>query len=108
MQRYQHQISEGMLQKMLFRPSRTLSRVQEFRLSLPIPKTSTVKDNLMLIKSPFSSPFPRLCKSSLSQEACNASLVSVLQHPEYQEMKAKLEIEARGALDLACLHILVR
>ena len=95
-------------QKMLFRPCRTLSSIRSFRASPAIPIFSSVKSSFILIKSPSPSPFPRLCQSSLSQEACNVSLVSVLQHPEYEGMKKKLEVKAQSALDLACLHILVR
>ena len=91
------------LQKMLFRPCRTLSSIRNFRASST---SSFVESNFILIKSP--SSFPQLCKSSFSQEASNVSLVSVLQHPEYKEMKRKLKVEAQSALDIVCLHILTR
>ena len=103
---------------MLFRPSRTLTSIGSFRKlatmknNLPIgghnfPVGQWAADDLALIKSPFSSSFPHRRESGLSQEACSVSLVSVLQHPEYQELKMKLEIKAQSALDRACLHILV-
>ena len=100
------QLFTSLLQKMLFRPCRTLSSIRDFKAFPASPIFSAVQSNFILIKSP--SSFPRLCESSLSKEACNISLVSVLQHPEYEGMKKKLEVEAHSALDLACLHILVR
>ena len=101
-------LRQMLLQTMLFRPCHTVSSIRNFRACPAIPIFSSVKSNFILIKSPSPSSFPRLCQSSLSQEACNVSLVSVLQHPEYEGMKKKLEVEARSALDIACLHILLR
>ena len=100
------QLFTSLLQKMLFRPCRTLSSIRDFKAFPTISIFSPVQSNYILIKSP--SSFPRLCESSLSKDACNISLVSVLQHPEYEGMKRKLEVEAHSALDLACLHILMR
>ena len=118
------------LQKMLFRPSRALSIQQNFRESSTIvvkncfligdkqactqihnfhhfPDSQWTKNYFFLANSPYFSSFPPLCKSGPSQKASNVRLVSLLQHPEYEQLKNKLEIKAQSALDCACLHILV-
>ena len=101
------------LQTMLFRPCRALSTVQNFRSFPPNNSSASCINNNIIphVKSPFpqcSQSFPRLCLSSLSEGPRNVSLVSVLQHPEYEEMKRKLEHDAQSALDIACLYILER
>ena len=57
----------------------------------------------MLVRA---SPFITSCLRYDSSVKNGIKLVSVLHHPEYNELRQKLEVKTGSVLDSACLHIL--